>query len=48
MKNLNFKLWLFIAIAFVFTMHSCKPKNANNTISADAAAKVYVAPGKYD
>ena len=48
MKNLHFKHWLFISVAFVFTLASCKPKNANNTISADAAAKVYVAPGKYD
>ncbi|MFL9482938.1 Sec-dependent nitrous-oxide reductase [Chitinophagaceae bacterium LWZ2-11] len=26
----------------------CKPKNAGNAVSADAASKVYVAPGKYD
>ena len=26
----------------------CKPKNASNAVSGDAAAKVYVAPGKYD
>ena len=48
MKKLIFTHWLFIAIAFVFSLDACKPKNANNTISADAAAKVYVAPGKYD
>jgi len=28
--------------------NSCKPKNAGNAVSADAAAKAYVAPGKYD
>ncbi len=27
---------------------SCKPKNAVNTVSSNAAAKSYVAPGKYD
>lgn len=29
-------------------MLSCKPKNAGNAVTADAAAKAYVAPGKYD
>ncbi len=27
---------------------SCKPKGAENAVSGDAAAKTYVAPGKYD
>lgn len=27
---------------------SCKPKNVGNAVSADAAEKTYVAPGKYD
>lgn len=27
---------------------ACKPKNASNAVSGDAAAKTYVAPGKYD
>lgn len=35
-----------IPLAFIFT--SCKPKNVGNAVSADAAAKTYVAPGKYD
>lgn len=48
MKNLNFKQGLLFLVSLVFMTTSCKPKNANNTISADAAAKVYVAPGKYD
>jgi nitrous-oxide reductase len=30
------------------TMTACKPKNIGNAVSADAAAKAYVAPGKYD
>ena len=48
MKKIQLTHWLFISIAFVFFLGSCKPKNANNTISADAALKTYVAPGKYD
>jgi len=48
MKNLNFKNGLLFLVTLVFMIASCKPKNAMNTISADAAAKVYVAPGKYD
>ena len=35
---------LLILQAFI----SCKPKNAANAISGDAATKTYVAPGKYD
>ncbi len=27
---------------------ACKPKNTSNAVSGDAAAKAYVAPGKYD
>jgi nitrous-oxide reductase len=38
---------LFLLIA-LFNFYACKPKNAGNAISADAAQKVYVAPGKYD
>jgi nitrous-oxide reductase len=30
------------------TLYSCKPKGAAAAITGDAAAKVYVAPGKYD
>jgi nitrous-oxide reductase len=29
-------------------MYSCKPKNAGSAVGGDAAAKAYVAPGKYD
>jgi len=35
----------FAAVAMVF---SCKPRGAESAVSGDAAAKVYVAPGKYD
>ncbi len=36
------------AFAFILGMQACKPKNAGNAVSSDAAAKAYVAPGKYD
>ncbi len=36
------------SVALIFGALSCKPKNAGNAVSADAAAKSYVAPGKYD
>ncbi|MEO7175611.1 MAG: nitrous oxide reductase, partial [Saprospiraceae bacterium] len=32
----------------VFNFMSCKPKSAGDAVSGDAAAKTYVAPGKYD
>jgi nitrous-oxide reductase len=31
-----------------FSWTSCKPKDASTAVSGDAAAKAYVAPGKYD
>lgn len=39
-----------LAIAFIgsLALVSCKPKNSTDTVSGDAAQKVYVAPGKYD
>ncbi len=46
------KLKIFTASSVIFGMllllNSCKPKNAGTAISSDAAAKSYVAPGKYD
>ncbi len=36
------------AIALVIGINSCKPKNAESAVTNDAAAKAYVAPGKYD
>ena len=35
-------------VASVMLLGSCKPKNAVNAVSGDAAVKSYVAPGKYD
>ncbi len=37
-----------IATAAVLSLGSCKPKNTASSVSSDAAAKAYVAPGKYD
>lgn len=49
MRNIkNVALSTVIAAATAFTFNSCKPKNAGNAVSADAAQKVYIAPGKYD
>lgn len=36
------------AAAIMTGMYSCKPKNAGNAVTGDAAAKSYIAPGKYD
>jgi nitrous-oxide reductase len=36
------------ALALLASMNACKPKDAGSVVSGDAAAKVYVAPGKYD
>ncbi len=43
---------IFITTAITLTalvsLNACKPKNAGNAVSGDAAEKAYVAPGKYD
>jgi len=48
MKKINPGLHALLIMAVFFSFYSCKPKNAGNAVSADAAQKVYVAPGKYD
>lgn len=48
MKKRTPPMLALAAISLLFITHSCKPKNAGSAVSADAAAKVYVAPGKYD
>ena len=48
MKKFKSTITGLMAIALLLGMHACKPKNAGNAVSSDAAAKVYVAPGKYD
>jgi len=37
-----------LAMAAVLLLPSCKPKNAGSAVSAGAAEKAFVAPGKYD
>jgi len=40
---------LLVAVALpIAWLQSCKPKGTQSAVSGDAAAKVYVAPGKYD
>src|SRR6476661_7380590 len=48
MRILNVPVALTIVIAAMAGFTSCKPKNTANAVSADAAQKAYVAPGKYD
>jgi len=49
MKNIqSFIICSGLVTAIVIGPSSCKPKNAGNAVSGDAASKVYVAPGKYD
>ena len=48
MKHNQLKVLATVCFGLVLGMSACKPKNAGDAISSDAAAKVYVAPGKYD
>ena len=48
MKKLKFNTIAVILFVSSVNMISCKPKNAGNAVSSDAAQKSYVAPGKYD
>lgn len=48
MRNTQLKTLAAICAGVVLSIVGCKPKNAGNAVSADAAAKAYVAPGKYD
>lgn len=48
MKLNNINRILLFAFSLVVLFGACKPKNSGNAVSADAAAKAYVAPGKYD
>ncbi|RPE08020.1 Sec-dependent nitrous-oxide reductase [Chitinophaga lutea] len=40
--------WLLLIIAAAIAMPGCKMKNTASAVSGDAAARTYVAPGKYD
>lgn len=42
------QLLVISSAAMLLSAGACKPKNAATAVSADAASKAYVAPGKYD
>jgi len=44
----NTILAVALALSTIVSLNACKPKNASNAVSGDAAEKSYVAPGKYD
>ena len=48
MKKNNMSKIAIAIFSVLLIFASCKPKNSSNAVSADAAAKAYVAPGKYD
>lgn len=48
MRKSNLWMLAIAATGLLMVQYSCKPKNAGNAVSGDAAAKAYVAPGKYD
>ena len=48
MQKKIFRTLLPLITAGVALLAGCKPKGAQSAVSGDAAAKVYVAPGKYD
>ena len=48
MKNFKTKTIALVIVSAFISLYSCKPKNAGTAVNSDAAAKAYVAPGKYD
>jgi nitrous-oxide reductase len=48
MKKIRPWMLAAVVISLLYISYSCKPKNAGNALSGDAAEKAYVAPGKYD
>lgn len=48
MKKFKQLILLSCILLLMLSFNACKPKNAGNAISSDAAEKAYVAPGKYD
>src|SRR5215210_7548025 len=48
MKKNKAVLLAMAVLCLIVSMNACKPKNAGSAVSADAAQKAYVAPGKYD
>ncbi|MEI8280194.1 MAG: Sec-dependent nitrous-oxide reductase [Bacteroidota bacterium] len=47
MRSLKY-LPIIGAMTLMIGANACKPKNAGNAVTGDAASKSYVAPGKYD
>lgn len=48
MKTIQYIIGAASVAVALTAAQSCKPKSADTAISGDAAAKTYVAPGKYD
>lgn len=48
MKTIRKPLLALLAVAAGMTVYNCKPGNPTETVSGNAASKVYVPPGKYD
>ncbi len=48
MKKILFPILSFAFAITLLSIPGCKPKNAGDSISGDAASRVFVAPGKYD
>jgi nitrous-oxide reductase len=46
--NKNLLSRLFLLSLVMLMINGCKPKNMNNAVSGDAAAKAFVPPGQYD
>lgn len=48
MKTLSRSIIVLAVIGFGVSMNGCAPKGPQEAVTGNAAAKVYVAPGKYD
>jgi nitrous-oxide reductase len=48
MKRFFFPILSLTAALLLMSISGCKPKNAGDATGSDAAARVYVPPGKYD
>lgn len=48
MRKQKYNAIVMASFALLLGMQACKPKNAGNAVSADAAIKSYVPPGQYD
>ncbi|MEO6812605.1 MAG: Sec-dependent nitrous-oxide reductase [Ginsengibacter sp.] len=48
MKKILFPILSLSAVLLLLSIAGCKPKNAGDATGSDAAARVYVPPGKYD